>query len=387
MHKMKELKTQFIKLFYNEATSHFSCGGRFEILGNHTDHNHGLCLAATCSLSIDALVSKNDENIIRIVSEGFEPTIVDLRELNIIPSEKESSASLVRGIARFLKDHGYQIAGFNLLSNSTIFPGAGVSSSAAFELLICEIFNQLYNNSSIDKMLLCKAGQWAENNYFGKKSGLLDQIGVAYGNIVKIDFKDIENPIVEEIDFPFKDLHFVIVNTGGSHAELSDMYSSIPNDMYNAAKKMGHQFLVESNINELEQTKPLLSENEYDRAKHFYYENERVKKAIKALKDKDEKAFLAAINESRISSTELLKNMMVDDYEGSPLEATDLAMKIMEGNGAAKINGGGFAGSIICEVPSRYLEIFMKTMKEKYGDLNVQEVFVREVGPIRHNDL
>lgn len=384
---MKELKNQFIELFSNEPTAHFSCGGRFEILGNHTDHNHGLCLAATCSLAIDALVSKNNDNVVRIVSKGFHPATIDLTKLDVVIEEKESSASLVRGIARFLKDHGYQIGGFNLLSNSTIFPGAGVSSSAAFELLICEIFNQLYSNSSIDKMLLCKAGQWAENNYFGKKSGLLDQIGVAYGNIVKIDFKDIENPIVEEINFPFKDLHFVIVNTGGSHAELSDMYSSIPNDMFNAAKKMGHQFLIEGNLDELEENKNRLTDSEYKRAIHFYKENERVKKAIEALRINDEQAFLSTINESRESSTKLLKNMMVDVYEGSPLEATDLAMKIMEGHGAAKINGGGFAGSIICEVPSNYLDSFMKIMKEKYGDSNVQEVFVRDVGPTRHDNL
>ncbi len=380
---MEHLYQKFLKLFNREAEHIFSCGGRFEILGNHTDHNHGLCLAATCSLAITASVGRNNTNTVSVVSEGYKPSIIDLNDLEPHKEESFSSASLVRGIARYLKDNGYNIGGFDVFSTSTIFPGAGVSSSAAFELLIGEIFNALYNNDSIDKMVLCKGGQWAENNYFGKKSGLLDQIGVGYGNIVKIDFEDIKNPQVEEIEFPFKDLHFVIVNTGGSHAELSDLYSAIPLDMYNTAKKMGHSFLREGSLTELEAHKNELSEIEYSRSLHFYHENERVRQAIKALNNKDEKGFLDAINASRESSTKYLKNMMVEDnYKGSPLEATDLAMKIMEGKGACKINGGGFAGSIICVVPDKYLETFMAKMGKKYSLKNVKEVYVREKGPL-----
>ena len=380
---MFDLKAKYHDTFKSEPTYHFSCGGRFEILGNHTDHNHGLCLAATCSLAIRAVVGRNDDNIVRVFSEGYSLSTVDLNDLEMKEEEKFSSSALTRGIARYLKDRGYKVGGFNLYSVSTIFPGAGVSSSAAFELLIGEIFNQLFNEDKIDKIVLCKGGQWAENNYFGKKSGLLDQIGVGYGNIVAIDFKDIENPKVENVEFPFKDLHFVIVNTGGSHAELSDLYSQIPMDMYNAAKKMGHNFLIEGSLDELLKHKDKLSEMELNRAIHFYGENDRVNRALRALKEEDEETFLRMINESRLSSTDYLKNMMVgNEYDGSPLQATDLAMEIMDNEGACKINGGGFAGSIICVVPDKYLNHFIMKMSYRYGNNNVKEVFVREKGPV-----
>ena len=383
---MADIKERVISLHkekYNkEPDEIFSCGGRFEILGNHTDHNHGLCLAATCNLSITAAVSKRDDNIVRFESVGYDPFTIDLSDLTIREEEKTHSASLARGIAFYLKEHGYNIGGFNAVSESAIFPGAGVSSSAAFELLVAEIYNYFFNKDKIDKMTLCKAGQYAENNYFGKKSGLLDQIGVGYGNIVSIDFKDIEKPVVEQVKFPFDNLHFVIVNTGGSHAELSDLYSSIPQDMYNAAKIIGHEYLREGTIDELEEKIHDMSVMEFKRGLHFYQENERVLMAIEAIKNNDEKTFLECINESRISSTNNLRNMMVENkYEGSPLEACDFAMAVMENKGAAKINGGGFAGSIITVVPNEYLELFIEKMSSKYGSENVKEVFVRKTGP------
>ena len=372
----------FKEKFNEEPDKVFSCGGRFEILGNHTDHNHGLCLAATCDLSITAAVKKRDDNIITFSSVGYTPFSINISDLEVKENEKFKSAGLARGIAYYLKDKGYSVGGFDAVSDSTIFPGAGVSSSAAFELLVAEIYNYFYNKDRIEKMVLCKAGQFAENNYFGKKSGLLDQIGVGYGGIVSIDFKDIEKPVVEQIKFPFENLHFVIVNTGGSHAELSDLYSSIPLDMYNAARIIGHEYLREGTISELEEKIHDMSVMEFKRGLHFYQENERVLKAIEAMKNNDELTFLECVNESRISSTNNLNNMMVDNqYEGSPLEACEYAMSIMENKGAAKINGGGFAGSIITIVPKEYLEVFIEQMSIKYGSDNVKEVFVRKEGP------
>ena len=283
---MKELAKKYRDIFKEDNKYAFSCGGRFEILGNHTDHNHGLCLAATCNLAITALVTPKD-NQVRFYSEGFSPFFVDLNDLSIHEEEINHSPSLVRGVARYLKDHGYNIGGFDTYSVSNIFKGAGVSSSAAFELLVAEIFNSLYNDDSIPKIVLAKAGQYAENVYFGKKSGLLDQVGVGFGNISYIDFKDIDNPKIETVDFPFKDLHFVIVNTGGSHADLSDLYSQIPLDMYNAAEVMGHKFLIEGSLEELEKIKGMIPTRAFHRALHFYGENERVNRAMVALKDKN----------------------------------------------------------------------------------------------------
>lgn len=359
-----------------------SCGGRFEILGNHTDHNHGLCIASACNLEIIAAVKKRKDKQVNLKSLGFLANDVDLEDLEIQPEEKETSNGLIRGVAAYLASKGYKIGGFNAYTMSTVFKGAGVSSSAAFELLVAHIFNVLYNDGKIPKLVLCKAGQYAENEYFGKKSGLLDQIGVGYGGVVQIDFQDINNPVVEQVKFPFEDLHFVLINTGGDHSSLSDLYSSIPLDMYAAANELKQHFLRDANYEDLEDAKPNLTEMQYLRAKHFFTENIRVKKAIQSLKNNDEATFLQMINESRESSTNNLKNMMVKDkYEGSPLEACDLLMKTTENHGAVKINGGGFAGSCIAVIPTNYLEKSLKVLRKKYGDENVQEIFVREDGP------
>ncbi len=369
--------------YFNQSPEYqVRCGGRFEILGNHTDHNHGLCCAATCDLQIYGYLKARNNNTVEVMSVGYSPCLVDLDDLEVLPDDFASSKGLVKGVAKYFLDHGYAVGGFSLYTDSSIFPGAGVSSSAAFESLIAQIFNVLFNEGRINKIFLAKSGQYAENNYFGKKSGLLDQIGTGFGDISYIDFANINNPQVETIDFPFNDLHFIIVNTGGSHAELNDLYSSIPENMWSAAHKVGHEFLREGSLQEISVCSSL-TKMEYNRAKHFYDENERVSIMKRALLNKDKEMFLKLINESRKSSTELLKNMMVEDkYEGSPLQACDRAMKIMEDNGACKINGGGFAGSIICVVPDKYLQKFIEQMNDYYGENNVKEVHVNKNGPV-----
>lgn len=370
------------ELFKLNAPKIISCGGRFEILGNHTDHNHGLCLASACNLEIVASVNKNNSKLVNFCSFGFDPDKVDLTDLEPHDCEYATSKALIRGVASYLVQHGYKVGGFNAYSESSIFKGAGVSSSAAFELLVGHIFNVLFNEEKISKLELCKAGKYAENIYFGKKSGLLDQIGVGYGGVVKIDFKNIDEPRIQQIEFPFKDLHFVLVNTGGDHSSLSDLYSSIPSDMFDAARICGHNYLIECKPEEIENHKKELSENAYLRAIHFFDENLRVKNAFIALKEKDQEAFLKLINESRESSTQYLKNMMVEsNYKGSPQEACDLLMKYSDNEGAVKINGGGFAGSVIALVPTSKLEKVLEKMKEHYGENNVQEIFVRDSGP------
>lgn len=382
MNDLEHFDKQFEEAFSLKPEHHFSCGGRFEILGNHTDHNHGLCLASACDLEIVCSVAKNNTGTVYFQSLGYDLDEVDLLDLEPGEAEYATSKGLIRGVAAYLKNHGYKIGGFNAYSESTIFKGAGVSSSAAFELLVGHIFNELFNEGKISKLELCKAGKYAENIYFGKKSGLLDQIGVGYGGVVKIDFKNIDEPLVEQTRFPFDDLHFVLINTGGDHSSLSDLYSAIPSDMYEAARICGHNYLVEGSLEELEEHKDELTELAYSRSIHFYKENERVLEAFKALENKDEQKFLDLINESRESSTKYLKNMMVEDeYKGSPLEACDLLMKACDNQGAVKINGGGFAGSVIALVPSEKLDKVIEKMKVHYGDFNVKEIFIRNDGP------
>lgn len=380
--KIETILTNFESYFNSKPEMVVSCGGRFEILGNHTDHNHGLCIASACNLEIVAAVKKNKDKKVELKSLGFQLNDLSLDDLTAKEDEKGTSTGLIRGVAAYLSEKGYKIGGFTAYTISSIFRGAGVSSSAAFELLLGHIFNVLFNEGKIPNLVLCKAGQYAENVYFGKKSGLLDQIGVGYGGIVQIDFKNIEEPVVEQVKYPFNDLHFLLVNTGGDHSTLSDLYSSIPLDMYRAANEMKQRFLADASLEELENVKHNLSDIEYSRAVHFYTENKRVKDAIKALKECDEETFLKAINESRISSTKNLKNMMVgNQYEGSPLQACDLLLEASEGHGAVKINGGGFAGSVIAVIPDKYLEKVIAAMSKKYGKENVVEIFIREEGP------
>ncbi len=360
----------------------FSCGGRFEILGNHTDHNHGLCLASACDLDITAVVSKREDNRVVLKSIGFLEDDVDLNNLKVDELLFGSSSALIRGVAAYLIEHGYKAGGFSAYTSSSIFKGAGVSSSAAFELLIGYIYNVLFNNGEIPTLVLCKAGQYAENVYYGKKSGLLDQIGVAYGGVVSIDFNDVGNPIINQIEFPFKDLHFVLVNTGGDHSSLSNLYAAIPNDMVSAANEMRGRYLRECSLEQLEQVKSNLTEDEYLRAKHFFNENERVLKALEAIQNNDKELFLKQINDSRLSSSLNLKNMMVAaHYKGSPQEACDLLMEASNHTGGVKINGGGFAGSVIALVEDKYLNNVIKEMSKKYGEENVKEIFIRNNGP------
>ena len=371
-----DTKKGFKEAFKKECDITITNGGRFEILGNHTDHNHGLCLAATCDLKIEGSFAKRNDNKIHLISLGMDDFIIDISNLDIVKEETNSSKALVRGIAKGIKDNNYQIGGFDAYLESNIFPGAGVSSSAAFELLIGKAFNKLFNNNNIPLLTLAKIGQYSENVYFGKKSGLLDQIGVAFGDISYIDFKDINNPYIENIDtsnFLNNNYKFVIVNTGGSHAHLSHLYSEIFDDMFYVAHKMGVNYLRDKNITDLENIS--LSKRRKDRAIHFYNENNRVKLAKEAIKNNDDKALINLINESRLSSTNLLKNMMVDNcYTGSPLEACDIAMDILKDKGACKINGGGFAGSIICLVHKEILDEFVSKMSLKYGQNNVRPV-------------
>ena len=379
--KKQILKNEFLNIYHYEPNQYIRCGGRFEVLGNHTDHNHGKCIAATCGISIYSSVSKRNDNIVRVFSKGYGEFKIDLNELDIKEEELGKTPGLIRGVAFYLNKHQYRIGGFDIYMESEIFPGAGVSSSAAFELLVGQVFNKLFNNNEIERLVLAKAGQYAENNYYGKKSGLLDQIGVAYGGMVYIDFFDIANPKVEPLKVDVKGYEFILVNTGGDHTTMSHLYSQIPVDMYNVAKKMNHQFLIEGSLEELEQIKDKLDEREYFRAKHFYTENQRVELAKEAIINKDTKTLIKLINESRYSSANYLKNMMVDNnYTNSPLEACELVDKLTNNLGAAKINGGGFAGSIVTLIPLSKKENFLKVMKEKYGKENVYIVNIDPFG-------
>lgn len=378
---MSVLKENFVNKYKLNPTHGVTSSGRFEIIGNHTDHNGGLCVAASCDLMIEGLLAKRNDCIISMCSEGYEDVSFSLDDLSIKKEEIGTSIGLIKGVAKYFSDHNFKIGGFYLYSTSNIFKGAGVSSSAAFESMIGTIFNEFYNDSKLSPLDLAKAGQYSENNYFAKNSGLLDQSSICYGDISFLDFK---NPIpnVETLHFPFTDLQFVIINTCGSHETLSNLYSAIPQDMFNAAKKVCKSRLIETNLEDLEANKSNLTEMEYLRSKHFFSENERVKKLVESIRNKDKQLFLKMIRESFESSRDNLRNMMAfDKYEGSPLEACDYAYKFFNDDGACKINGGGFAGSIIAVIDKSRSDAFIEYMSKKYFKENVVKVNINPNRP------
>ena len=378
------LKNKFLEQYKAEPELYLSCGGRFEVLGNHTDHNHGLCMAATCSLSIFASIKRRDDLLVHLYSEGFTESTIDLSNLDKNDDIKGKPDALVKGVAAYLAKE-YKIGGFDIYIKSQIPGGAGVSSSAAFELLFAQAFNKLFNNEQIPLMTLCKASQFAEREYYGKMCGLLDQIGVAYGGLVYIDFEDIANPVVKPLKVTLENYSFVIVNSGGSHAGLDHLYKAIPDDMYKVAHYFEKEYLREVEEAEVIKNKQDVidkcGELAYERALHFFGENRRVKEAFDAIKKGELDVLIRLMNESRMSSTDLLHNMYVENKQGSPLEACELIIKSSREKAGVKINGGGFAGSVIALVPNDELDNVLKETKAKYGEHNVHLVNIRNEIP------
>ena len=378
------LNEQFFTSFQEQPDKYFSCGGRFEVLGNHTDHNHGLCIAATCDLAICCAVKKREDLLVKVLSEGFGYFEADLSSLEKVDDEAGKPASLIRGIADYLSNE-YQYGGFDIYLKSNIPTGAGVSSSAAFEMLIAHVFNDLFNDGQVPYMTLCKASQHAERDFYGKKCGLLDQIGVSAGGLVYIDFEDITNPKVESLIASFNDYQFAVINTGGSHEDLSNLYEAIPEDMFKVADYFKVAFLREVNFEDFKANKKDIIDKcgllAYQRAEHFFMENQRVAKAYDAIKENDIHALINLMNESRESSTTLLQNMFVDKKKDSPLEACELIMKASHQKAGVKINGGGFAGSVIALIPNDQLDNVKEKVKERYGKNNLFLVNIRNEKP------
>lgn len=366
----------------------FSAPGRSEVCGNHTDHNCGKVMAAGVSLDVIAVVVPTDDNIILVKSEGFEADNVSLDDLSVCEEEKNTSASLIRGVAAGFEKNGFKIGGFKAYTTSNVLKGSGLSSSAAFEVLIGSILNGLYNDGAVDDVKIAQIAQFAENEYFGKPSGLMDQMASSVGSFITIDFEDTANPVIEAIDIDFTKYGYslCIVDTKGSHADLTPEYAAIPNEMKSVAKLFGKETLRELTKTQLMQKIDKVREACGDRAVlrafHFFDDNKRVEKEAQALRNGDIDTFLSLVNESGNSSYCYLQNIFAcsqPENQGLSL-ALYTAKSILRGEGACRVHGGGFAGTIQAFVPDSRLDEFTNAMENLFGDGSCYVLSVRGVG-------
>ncbi len=369
----------------------FSAPGRTEIGGNHTDHQHGLVLTGSIDLDIIAAVAPNGENVIRLQSEGFPMDVVDLDDLKADPAAYNTSTAIIRGIAAAFADRGCKLEGFNAYTTSTVFKGSGLSSSAALEVLIGNVLNSLFNENKCSSVELAKIGQYAENVYFGKPSGLLDQMGSSVGGMVTIDFASKEHPVVEKVDFDFSAAGHAlcIIDSGADHADLTDEYAAVPNELKEICAYFGKTVLREVPENEFYAALPQLRKKAGDRAvlraMHIYEENHRVEGQVAALRDHDFDTFLTLIRASGLSSWRCLQNVVPAGYTSHQEVAVALALaeRLLDGRGACRVHGGGFAGTIQAFVPLDMLEKFRSGMDGFLGEGACHVLTIRPVGGVR----
>ena len=394
--ELDEEKARYTKLLeeavtlYGDGDFHIiSSPGRSEIGGNHTDHQHGHVVAASLNIDNIAIVKPNNENIVRYKDGSFKTAPVDLNDLKVHENELNTSESLIRGIAYRISELGYEYGGFDMVCNSKVLVGSGISSSACFEVMLVEAFNSLYNEGKISAAERAKIGQYAENFYFGKPSGLLDQTAISVGGFVSIDFRDPEKPIIENYEFSFADHGYdlILVNTKGDHSDLSHEYAAVTVEIKEVAKQLGVSFLADSSKEELFNNltnirKAVNNDRAVLRSIHFFNEDERAVKEKEAIKNGDIDSLLKLMKESGRSSFEYLQNV----YPASRVNSQSLAIGLavadtyLGDRGAYRVHGGGFEGTIQVVVPKDMTEGLRQAMKNVFGDDCLLEVKVRPFG-------
>lgn len=390
--RYEKLIQRYTELFgENGPLKLVSAPGRTEIGGNHTDHNRGRVLAASVNLDTVAAVAPRDDMLVRLMSEGYPEVTVDLADLAVREAEYGTTASLIRGVAAGMLEHGRKIGGFNAAVTSTVAAGSGLSSSAAFEVMLTGIYDALFNDGGMPFAERAVIGKYAENVYFGKPSGLLDQMASAAGGLVTVDFGT-EPAGIRAMDYDFAAAGYalVVVGTGGSHADLTEYYASIPAEMKAVAARLGGGDLHD--VDEVSFTAHLgtlreeLGDRPLMRAMHFYDENRRVLAQVAALDAGDMNAFLKEINASGRSSFMYLQNVWARPEEQGLSLALCLAERILGARGAWRVHGGGFAGTTLNFVPADLLDEFTGTMEKAFGagccnvlDIRPQGVYVLDI--------
>ncbi len=393
---MEDVKARYNAAFdeftamFGEADklSVFSVAGRSEICGNHTDHNHGKVLAASIDLDIIAIVKATDDGMITLKSAGFPEDVVNTAELAPVFADTGRSSALIRGVCDGFLKNGHKIGGFVAYTTSDILGGSGLSSSAAFEDMVGTILNYLYNDGAVDYIELSQISQYAENVHFGKPCGLMDQVACAAGGFVTIDFEDPKAPTARRVEFDLsaKGYSLCIVNTGGSHANLTDDYAAVPAEMKAVAEHFGKPVLrgitEEELIANIAALRKKVGDRAILRALHFLRENVRVERMLAALDNGNMDEFLSIIKESGNSSANLLQNYFATKApaeQGITL-ACAIASEILGEKGAWRVHGGGFAGTMQAFVPAELMAKFRETMETVFGAGSVTELTVRPLG-------
>lgn len=389
--RYEEALATFKSTFGHDDAEMFSSPGRTEIGGNHTDHNYGRVLAGAVNLDNIAVAKPNGTMKVRILSSGYPQFEVDLN--NLEPNKKEyfTSVALVRGISARMKELGFNIGGFDAVIDSGVPKGSGLSSSASFEVLIGAIISHLFNEGKLDAVQNAIIGQYAENNFFGKPCGLMDQTACSVGGLVTIDFEDPSKPIVKKVDFDFTKTGYalVITDTGGNHADLNDEYASLPTEMKSVAAQFGknvlRQVTLEQVIDNIPQMRGKVSDRAILRAIHFERDNARVAEQVAALEKGDFKSFLKMVIASGQSSYMYNQNVYpVNNVEEQGLSlALALSDIVLGSEGAWRVHGGGFAGTIQAFVPEALLDEYVKTIENAFGEGKCWKLFIRPQGAIK----
>jgi galactokinase len=389
--RYNSLIDKFNNVFGKKDIMLFSSPGRTEIGGNHTDHNYGRVLAGAVNMDNIAVAAKNNTDVVSILSSGYEKFEVNLSNLSPDKAENFTSASIIRGISARMKELGFAIGGFDCCIDSGVPVGSGLSSSASFEVLIGAIINHLFNNGKLEAVQNAIIGQYAENVYFGKPCGLMDQTACAVGGLVTIDFKDPSNPVVKKVNFDFVATGFslVITDTGGNHADLNDEYASLPIDMKAVAAELGAKVLRQVSLDQVLDITPRIREKVGDRAIlraiHFQKDNQRVVEQVAALEKNDFKAFLGMVIDSGFSS--FMYNQNIYPVNNVKEQGVSLALAlsdiVLKGQGAWRVHGGGFAGTIQAFVPEKLLDKYITTLEHVFGKGACHNLFIRQKGADR----
>ena len=384
------LDSGFAAAFGGAPERYFSAPGRTEIGGNHTDHQRGRVLAAAVNLDTQAAVRINGTNTIRILSKGYPVSTVELSQLTPGEAEINTTPALIRGVAARFAELGCPVAGFDAYCESTVLPGSGLSSSAAYEVLIGTIINHLFFDGRVSQPEIAQIGQYAENVFFGKPCGLMDQTASAVGNLVTIDFFDKEHPVITPVAFDFAACGHAlcIIDSRASHADLTDEYAAIPGEIKNVCAHFGREVLTQIDEAEFYAAIPTLRESCGDRAVmrciHFYQENARVPRQVAALQAGDFDEFLRLIGQSGRSSWMYLQNVIPAGYKAHQDVAVSLALceHYLQGRGAFRVHGGGFAGTVQAFVPFDLLDSFRAGIDAALGQGACHVLSIRPQGGV-----